>query len=170
MSPTTHPFTPRRIAALLFFAAAATAAAVGLSSASAQDTAPRTLTLKELDRGSTFVHIRNTKPKTRQTNSLGDLIVFTNPVVDASGARVGKSQVSCTTTVGSRNFMRSTITCAGVMTLRDGTLTLQGNVSLSDPTLTAAVTGGTGAYANARGVLVSRQTRTGSEDTITLAD
>jgi hypothetical protein len=41
-------------------------------------------------------------------------------------------------------------------------------ISLSSQTATATVTGGTGAYANARGVLISRQTSSGSEDTLTL--
>jgi hypothetical protein len=34
---------------------------------------------------------------------------------------------------------------------------------------TGAITGGTGAYAGARGVIVSKQTDSGSDDTITLA-
>ena len=41
------------------------------------------------------------------------------------------------------------------MTLADGTLTLQANTTPNSRTTTGAVTGGTGAYANARGVFVS---------------
>jgi hypothetical protein len=33
---------------------------------------------------------------------------------------------------------------------------------------TGAITGGTGAYANARGVFVAKDKRTGTQDTITL--
>ena len=65
--------------------------------------------------------------------------------------------------------MKSTLTCTGVMTLADGTLALQGNTSPNARTTTVAVTGGTGAYANARGVYVSEPASGGSSTTITLA-
>ena len=130
----------------------------------------RTLTLKELDRGSTFVHVRNTKPRSPRANEMGDLIAFTNPVVDGSGRRIGKSSVTCTTTTGARNFMRSTLTCLGTLVLRDGTLMLQASLSPAQRTVFGAVTGGTGAYANAHGVFESRTVRGGSVYTISLAD
>lgn len=149
--------------------AALAAVTVAGSDAPAAGAPTDTLVLKELNQGSRFVHIRNTKPRSRRANSTADSFVLTYPVADASGARIGTSRAACTTTVGARDFMKSTITCIGVMTLRDGTLTLQGDIDASSPTSTAAVTGGTGAYANARGVIVSRQTTTGAEDTITLA-
>ena len=52
-----------------------------------------------------------------------------------------------------RDFMNSKITCAGALTLREGTLTVQVVTSPGARTSSGAVTGGTGAYANARGVL-----------------
>ena len=61
------------------------------------------------------------------------------------------------------------MTCTGVLVLRDGTLTVVTNTSPGIPTTTGAITGGTGAYANASGVLVSKQAEGGSLDTITLA-
>src|SRR5215207_2789917 len=152
-----------RPTAVLVAAIALLAAAAGLrSSASAQAPPGRTLTLTELERGSTFTHVRSTKGASPRSNLQGDLIVFTNPLADASGKRVGKISVSCTTTTGARNFVKSTITCAGVLALRYGTLTLQANTSPGSPTTAGAVTGGTGAYANARGVFVSSQARGGS--------
>ena len=151
-------------AALAVLALAAAALALG-SGAAAQDSGARTLTLKELDRGSTFTHIRNTKTKSRQANSQGDVIAFTNPLADESGKRIGKLSAECVTTTGSRSFVKSTVTCVVVLALRDGTLTVQTNLSLSKPETVGAVTGGTGAYANARGVVVS----TRGKDTITLA-
>lgn len=140
------------------------------SSASAQDAGPRTLTFTELERGATFTHIRNTKGAKRQSNLQGDVIAFTNRLADSSGKRIGKMSVSCTTTTGARNFLKSTLTCFGVVALADGTLTLQANTTPNSRTATAAVTGGTGAYANARGVYVSTGSRSGSQATITLAD
>jgi hypothetical protein len=141
-----------------------------VSLAGAEATAARTLTFKELDKGSTFVHIRNTKGSSGRANAMGDLLAFTNPIVDVSGRRIGKTSVSCTTTTGARNFMRSTLTCFGTLALRDGTLTVQANVRPAQGTTVGAVTGGTGAYANARGVLASKTVPGGSVNTITLAD
>jgi len=158
--------SPIRTVAVL--AAVAGLAVVALwSSASAQDPGTRTLTFKELEQRSTFTHIRNTKTRSEQANMQGDVIAFTNPLADAAGKRVGMLRVSCVTTTGSRNFMKSTLTCLGVVSLRDGTLTMQLDTRPRSATTTGAVTGGTGAYANARGVFVATETKTGTTDTVT---
>ena len=163
--------TRLRLAALLTAttAAAATAVVAVLSSAAAQAPASRILTLHELDKGSTFVHVRNTPRKSRQSNLLGDLIAFTNPITDAAGARVGRLHAQCITTVGSRDFRKSTLTCTAILHLREGDLTGQFVNDLGAETSTGAITGGTGSYAGARGVVVSKRTDVGSDDTITLA-
>jgi hypothetical protein len=154
----------------LYLAALVLAAIVAslVSGASAQNPATATLTFKTLDKGSTFTHVRNTKPSSQRANPTGDVIVFTNPLADSSRNVVGTAYVECTTTKGARNFMRSTITCTGVIDLRNGTLTLQANNKPSVPTITGAVTGGTGRYANARGVFIADDRS--SDLTITLAD
>jgi hypothetical protein len=138
------------------------------SSASAQDPGTRTITLRETERGGTFSHIRNTKGASRRSNLAGDVIVFTNPIVDAAGKRIGKTSVGCVTTTGSRNFMKSALTCHGITELADGALMLQAIVAPNAPVTTGAVTGGTGAYANARGVFTNRADESGSQTTITL--
>jgi hypothetical protein len=135
------------------------------SSASAQDSGARTFTVRETERGATFTHIRNTKRAPRHSNLAGDVRVFTNPIVDASGKRIGKTSASCVTTTGARNFMKWTMTCAGVMELADGSLTLQVSIKVDE----RVVTGGTGAYANARGVITSTAVQGGTQDVITLA-
>ena len=157
-----------RILAALALSALAAAALIG-PGASAQSPAGRTITFTELEKGSTFKHVRNTKPKSAQSNLLGDVIVFTNPMADASGEVVGKNHAVCATTVGARKFPKSVMTCNGSAVLRDGTLTWQGVFKVGGSTATSAITGGTGAYANARGVVVSKQDRSGTHDTITLA-
>jgi hypothetical protein len=146
---------------------AAIALALG-SGASAQDPGTRTLTLKELEKGSTFTHIRNTKTKSSRANSQGDILAFTNRLADESGQAVGKLSADCTTTTGASNFLKSTVTCVGVVALRDGSLMFQVNLTPGRPTIVGAVTGGTGSYANARGVFVSEEAKSGSVDTITL--
>lgn len=135
--------------------------------ASAQDTGTRIVSLKELDKGSKFRHVRNTKGAPSTSNMQGDVIAFINPLVDPAGQSVGTLHVSCVTTVGARDFMKSAINCSGALVLRDGMMTLQTVVTFSDTT-TGAITGGTGAYANARGTFVSKQVSGGSQDTITL--
>jgi hypothetical protein len=157
-----------KLAALLAITAAVAGAVAIGSGASAQAPGTRILTFKDLDRGSTFIHVRNTRPPSRRANLLGDQFAFTNPLADASGTVVGKNHIQCTTTVGSRNFMKSKLICTGVAVLRDGTIALQAINVPGDPTTTGAVTGGTGAYANARGTFVSVQGRGGSDTTITL--
>jgi hypothetical protein len=159
---------PTRFIALAALPALAAGVLLLGSGASAQAPGERTLSLKENERGATFVHIRNTRSKNPNANLQGDLIVFTNPLADASGAVVGRLSATCTTTTGARNFLKSVLTCTGVLALEDGTLTIAANTSPGKPVTTGTVTGGTGAYANARGVFRSEQARGGSQDTITL--
>ncbi len=133
--------------------------------AAAQDPGTRTLVFKEPSGGSTFTHVRNTKPRSRRANSTGDVIVLTSQLVDRARAVAGETAASCVTTTGARNFLKSVATCNGVFTLKDGTLTLQANIKPAESRVVGAVTGGTGAYANARGVVEFAD----GVDTITLA-
>jgi hypothetical protein len=135
------------------------------SKAQAQSSSATTITLKELDKGSTFKHVRNTKTRNQRSMALGDLIVFTNPLADAAGNRVGKLHANCTTTVGNASFLKGVMTCTAILVLQNGSLMVQTNTSPGAATTTGAVVGGTGAYAGAGGVMVS----TNGSDTITLA-
>lgn len=163
------PAAHRGVLVVLVAAVAVIGAATALrTTASAQDSRGRTVTFTELDKGSTFTHIRNTKTGHRRANSQGDLLALTNPLADASGTPIGKLHASCTTTVGALNFVKSTVSCTAVFVLRDGTVTAQAVLTLNADTITGAVTGGTGAYAGARGVFVSRTAKGGSADTVTL--
>lgn len=159
-----------RIISTLAVAGLVTAVVAIGPGALAQSSPARTLRLQELEQGSTFVHIRNTKTKAERSNSQGDLLAFTNPLANATGARVGLIQIECVTTTGASNFLESVLTCTGVVVLHDGTLTLQASSSPGVPTTTGAITGGTGVYANARGVFVSKEGKHGSQDTITIAN
>jgi hypothetical protein len=140
-----------------------------VSGASAQSTGARTLSFKEVERRSTFTHVRNTKTRAEQANLQGDLIVTSVPLADASGKVVGRMHADCTTTVGARDFRKSLLMCSGALVLRDGTLTMQAVLSPGSDTSAGTVTGGTGAYANARGVFSSVGAAGGAQQTITLA-
>jgi hypothetical protein len=158
-----------RIAPILALPALIGAYLVLGAGASAEAPGTTTLNLKELEKGSTFTHIRNTESASQKSNLQGDLIVFTNRVADSSGAVIGKLSVSCVTTTGAQDFTKSVATCTGVIVLQGGTLAIVANTSPGKSTTSGAVTGGTGTYANARGVFLSKEVKGGSLDTITLA-
>jgi hypothetical protein len=136
--------------------------------ASAQSTT--TLTFKELSKGSTFAFVDNaptSKAKGEPSASAGDAIVFTNPLV-AGGKRVGKLYMHCTAVVAAAAANKAAFACEGVVGLGGGTLTIQALLPHAGATVRGVVTGGTGAYANARGTLLSRPTESGADDTISL--
>jgi hypothetical protein len=161
--------------ALPRFARGAVSLAIGVcalvlgSSASAQG--PKTLTFKELDQGSTFAFVDNaptSKAKGEPSASIGDAIVFTNPLTDRAGKRVGRLYVHCTAVVAAPQANKAAFTCEGIMVVDGGTLYVQAFLPYAGATVHGTVTGGTGVYANARGTLVSRPTKAGADDTITL--
>jgi hypothetical protein len=158
-----------RLAMLIAVPAVIAAAVIGSGAVTGAPAPGSTLTVTELARGSTFTHIRNTPTTNEWANLRGDLIVFTNPLADASGKVVGRLHVSCATTVGARNFRKSIATCDGVLALRGGTLTVQANIDFGSSVTHGAVTGGTGAYANARGTLISKSVGRNNVTTITFA-
>ena len=157
-----------RIAGALLVAASVVVAVATSTEATGQGPQPRTITVVELEKGSTFTHVRNTRGSSARSNLQGDLIVSTSPLT-LSGERVGRLHVSCTTTKGARDFRRSLLSCTGIYALKDGTLTGQALLSPRGSTTEGAITGGTGSYANARGVFTSRQVRGGAETVFTLA-
>ena len=132
---------------------------------------PKTLTFKELVQGSTFAFVDNaptSKAKGEPSASIGDVIVFTNPLTDRAGKRVGRLYVHCTAVVAARQANKAAFTCEGIMVVDGGTLYVQAFLPHAGATVHGTVTGGTGAYANAAGTLVSSPTKAGADDTITL--
>jgi hypothetical protein len=167
------PVSPRVTLSRVAFGSAALAvgacALVLGSSASAQG--PTTLTFKELNKGSTFEFVDNaplSKAKGEPSASAGDLIVFTNPLTDSVGKRVGRLYMHCTAVVAARQANKAAFACEGVVVIGRGTLAVQALLAHAGATVHGAVTGGTGPYANVRGTLNSQPTKTGADDTITL--
>jgi hypothetical protein len=156
--------------ALALVALAATGCALVLGSvASAQG--PATLTFKELNKGSTFAFVDSapmSKAKGEPTASLGDRIVFTNPLVGATGNHVGRLYLHCTAVVAAPAANKAAFACEGFMVIAGGTLSVETFLPHAGATVHGIVTGGTGTYANARGTLTSQPTKTGANDTITL--
>jgi hypothetical protein len=161
---------PARFAVPGFGLAAGACALVLAGVSSAQSTT--TLTFKELTRGSTFAFVDNapaSKTKSEPAASAGDVIVFTNPLVDG-GKRIGRLYMHCTVVVAAPAANKAGFACEGIVGLGDGTLTVQALLPHAGATVRGTVTGGTGAYGNARGTLVSRPTKTGADDTISLVE
>lgn len=161
---------PARFAVLGFGLAAAACALVLVGGASARGAT--TLTFKELTKGSTFAFVDNapaSKTKGEPAASAGDVIVFTNPLVDGA-KRIGRVYMHCTVVVAAPSANKAGFACEGIVGLGDGTLTVQALLPHAGATVHGVVTGGTGTYANARGTVVSRPTKTGADDTISLVE
>lgn len=121
--------------------------------AAAQNTSgyPRYLELTELVEGSTFGPVDN--PPLAVT-SIGDSIAFSKIVAKRSGSVVGRIDVTCVTTAVPTPDTANQV-CHGVLTLSGGQLTLETAIVGVPTSAEVAVTGGTGIYAGASGVMKS---------------
>lgn len=145
--------------------------AVAALAAPAAAHADTTLTFKEVDKGSTFHFIDNPPKATKRSHrpSAGDEFVITTPLADASGKHIGRLQAQCTVTKPGKTDSTTASICFGVFSFANGTLdAMVAQTNLNSVTTKGGIIGGTGAYAGARGSFVSKQTKTGSNDTVDL--
>lgn len=160
----------RVLLALGATAAAATIALVLAANGSGHVSSARTIKLFEAPKGSTFGFVDNA-PKTNRKDphaSIGDILAFSNPIFDESRThRLGVSSAQCIATRPGR-IASATYTCSGTFALKDGTIAVAALQRGEPTTQQLAVTGGTGAYDGARGTIVARMLKSGTEDTITL--
>jgi hypothetical protein len=96
----------------------------------------------------------------RSPESPGDEVIAVSKI---GGAATGHRFLVCVVTQTAPSIELALYACQVTYTLAGGTITASGIVRLND-TATAAITGGTGAYAGARGVLTSAP----GQDTLTL--
>jgi hypothetical protein len=130
--------------------AAVTAVGVVVASSGAQAPGPRTIVLKENEKGSKFKFI-DVKPLTKNERpGMGDSFIFYTPLSDASGKKVGELDAKCMVA----KPKPETDVCEGVVHLGDGDLFLAARV-VGEGNVTGAITGGTGAYVGARGSFTS---------------
>ena len=161
--------------AMIVMAGAAMLALTALSATgSAQRTQERTVTVFEKDSAETFVPVDlppTSKTKgARATVSAGDLFIVTGPVFgDAAGkTRIGRIFGQVTAVSTGKTFFRSSFLVHLVFTLSGGTIVVDGAFKEEGTTAEFAVTGGTGAYAGARGTFSSKHAKAGESDTIDL--
>ena len=139
--------------------ATAGAAAVPVSAVAQTPPTAQTLTLTEPGSGGTFDFVdRPPKSHGRERNmrfSVGDALVITNPVRDASGKKVGRVRAVCWVTKAG-GFDKAAADCLGVFTLASGNLyvTLPG-FTFSGSSASGAVVAGTGAYQGLHGTWTS---------------
>jgi hypothetical protein len=139
--------------------------------ASAQGPAGTTITVRELNEGSKFRLIDHAPRSESERNprfTLGDQLVFSNPLVNSSNTRVGTLYAVCTI-VTPGTFQAAAAECSGTYRLQAGHIHVQTLTRFAGTTV-GAVTGGTGAYANQDGTFrsVTREDED-SDTTITLA-
>jgi len=156
-------------------AGAAATIAVTIVVATAGGKAPdaRTLKLTELPGGS-FGVVDN-PPKTTHSRqgqprafSVGDIVAFSVPVADDKRRPQGRVAVQCVVTRPGVP-QSAELACTGAFRLRLGQLGVSAAIVGEPSTLNAVVTGGTGAYAGARGTLRSVTGKNGrTTDTIRL--
>lgn len=143
-TPVRRRFGAKLAAGVLGLFAVGAIAAIG---ASGQDTAgsKATGTLKLVVEFSRFADARHDlKPR---GDSVGDQVFYSDPVFDASNRkRLGRRMILNTFQDGTN------VLVTGAIRLRDGTITLAGTKLNGNDNI--AVTGGTGAYAGARGTYV----------------
>jgi len=84
-------------------------------------------------------------------NSTGDIVIETGRL---TGDRSGRFFLHCTALRPGRDLAKEPFLCHASYMLSDGSINVTGVIRLEDPEgVDAAITGGTGAYAGARGSL-----------------
>ena len=113
-------------------------------------------TLRFTDREGRMATSVDAPPRTlaREQINPGDQVVTTRHLLDGSGNRAGTVHSVCTITDGQNED--ATQACQGVVELDDGRLSFSKTAKLSEPKPPPmAVTGGTGAYNGATGVITA---------------
>jgi hypothetical protein len=131
---------------------------------------PTTLVFKELEKGSTFriIDVPPRRKSERSPPSVGDTLLFTNPLKKSATTTAGKLYARCTVVFGGKKFSSLTVLCDGAYRFRNGTIYVSTVTALAGSTTLGAVTGGTGDYAGANGTFESKNVKGGSNTTITL--
>lgn len=77
---------------------------------------------------------------------VGDVLVFSGPIIDEGGASIGRVDGQCTVTTNQGQAY-----CTPVLSLSEGQILLAGSRSVVELQGNLAIVGGTGRYRNARG-------------------
>jgi hypothetical protein len=83
----------------------------------------------------------------------GDHVVTTDGLL-RDGVTAGSMEQACTMVKAGAGLFASTFDCTGEFALAEGSLTVQGSFVPAHPESSFAITGGTGAFATARGEVI----------------
>ena len=131
--------------------------------------APNTLTFKELEKGATF-KIVDAPPKAKSERtppSVGDTLVFTNPLAKTATNTAGRLHADCTVTDSGKKFESVVVLCDGAYVFKNGAIYISTLTKLAGARTIGTVVGGSGDYTGARGTFQSSNAPNGST-TITL--
>jgi Dirigent-like protein len=134
-------------------------AAAGVATADARPAAVHARTFKLTEHAGPFSFV-DLPPENGpgRTVSRGDLLILTNPLTARDGSKAGTLHAVCTVTDPRSSLDTAIFHCNGSYLLRRGTLALSATAPIAvAKTFRIAVTGGTGAYAGARGTVISRR-------------
>jgi hypothetical protein len=126
--------------------AAGTAGTLALSGDGEARTPTPTPTVMHVQRQTTDGGVIDVEPRHRQ--SPGDAMVESSILRDPTGKRLGRAIDHCIVT-----DHQDTLSCTGVVLFARGTLIFAGRTGVDGKPSTFAVTGGTEAYAGARGFI-----------------
>jgi hypothetical protein len=153
----------RKAVALLASAAAVTTTALVLTAGGqAQQPSGQTLVLQNAQIKLATVDVPPLVRSKRSPETPGDEVIATSKI---SGAATGGRYLFCAAAKQGASIEKALYSCQVTYSLANGTITAAGvgRIGASAP-ITVAVTGGTGAYASARGTLTSSN----GKDTLTL--
>jgi hypothetical protein len=131
------------------------AAVIGLAACGGEDELSER-TLRFTDREGSMATSVDAPPRTlaREQINRGDQVVTTRQLLDGSGNRAGTVHSVCTITDGQNED--ATQACQGVVELEDGRPSFSKTAKLTEPKPPPMpVTGGTGAYKGATGVITA---------------
>ena len=144
---------------------------------SAQAPGATTLSLYEPATGGTFKILDNA-PRSPVTNpgskkyrfSVGDQVIFSNPMLDhKGGTRLATLYVEGTVVKGKTFNSVSVLSKAVIVFTNGDQIAAQGIFDFSGAQVRIAIVGGTGAYASARGFVISQNNADdSSQDTLTI--
>lgn len=89
-------------------------------------------------------------------DSVGDLVVFDQPLLDAHGTRIGTNSGVCIRTRVAHSYQ-----CQWTLTLPDGSIQVAGRET-DQGTSAISIVGGTGVYAHISGVMLSTNNNDGT--------
>jgi hypothetical protein len=139
--------TAKVLAAAALTAIAAGAAIPAITGANVS--AGRTITVRDKVQQVQFIHQDASTPG--EQLAFGDRVITRQGTFDSSDRAIGTLTTDCVNVGPAAEVFEATLQCTSIYSFKNGQIVAVGVVRLDNPSVRIAVTGGTGAYAKARG-------------------